>query len=121
MKAGRDHQVPLSCQALDILKTQRDQRLNQYIFPGRKQDRPLSSIVKPLKSLGVRDATVHGFRSSFTDWAGDETDYPPDLIEICLAHASGDKTTQAYRRKEALERRRPIMQDWANFCDSACS
>ena len=63
--------------------------------------------------------TVHGFRSSFRDWAGNETSYPRDLIETALAHVIGDKAEQAYRRSDALEKRRKLMETWAMHCDPA--
>jgi integrase len=62
------------------------------------------------------DATVHGFRSTFRDWAGDRTTFPRELAELALAHAVGDETEQAYRRSDALEKRRPLMKAWADFC-----
>lgn len=61
------------------------------------------------------DCVPHGFRSSFRDWAGDSTEYPRELLEAALAHTVSSKVEAAYRRKDALERRRPLMQDWADF------
>jgi integrase len=62
------------------------------------------------------DITVHGFRSSFRDWAGNETDYPRELIETALAHVIGNRAEQAYRREDALEKRRRLMNEWAKYC-----
>lgn len=117
-KARREHRVPLSDRALDILKKTMSRRLNDLVFPGQK-GRPMSdmSLSAVLRRLKV-DATVHGFRSSFRDWAGDATDYPRDLAEAALAHLVGDETERAYRRGDALERRRALMEDWAQYLAS---
>jgi len=68
--------------------------------------------------MEVKGATVHGFRSTFRDWCGNRTSYPRELAEHALAHAIGDKAEQAYRREDALERRRPMMEEWATFCQA---
>jgi integrase len=70
-----------------------------------------------LRRMRIADATVDGFRSSFRDWAGNVTDYPREIIETALAHVIGDKTEQAYRRGDALEKRRAVMEAWASYCD----
>jgi integrase len=128
-KQGRVHQVPLSNQAMVILTNRRDymgilgdiyQRPHSpYVFTGWKQKRPLSSkaMHHVLNSMGV-DVTVHGFRSTFRDWCGDETEFAREHVEACLGHAVGNGTEQAYRRGTALEKRRVIMQAWADFCHS---
>ena len=67
--------------------------------------------------MKIENATVHGFRSSFRDWAGNETGYPRELIETALAHVIGDKAEQAYRRSDALEKRRDLMEAWAGYCE----
>ena len=72
-----------------------------------------------LHKMGVK-ATTHGFRSSFRDWAGDETDYARETIEECLAHLVGNTTEQAYRRRTGLEKRRALMAQWADHCCSLC-
>jgi integrase len=69
-----------------------------------------------LRNMGVRVATVHGFRSSFRDWAGDKTNFQRETIEECLAHQVGNGTEQAYRRSDALEKRRVIMDKWSEYC-----
>ena len=117
MKTKRFHQVTLSDQALAILAHQNAVKINRFVFPGQKTDRPLSSLQTPLERLNVTAASVHGFRSSFRDWIGDTTEHPADLAELCLSHVFGDKTVSAYRRMEAVERRRPLMQDWADYCE----
>jgi integrase len=87
-------------------------KCSQFVFPGRHG--PLSrSAVAELVPPG---ATIHGFRSSFRDWCGEETSFPRDLAEACLAHVSGDATERAYRRGDALEKRRMLMEEWAQHC-----
>jgi integrase len=119
MKAGRPHQVPLSGRAVDILKslTTPGVQPTGFVFVGQKPGTPLSNMamLECLRDLRGRGATVHGFRSSFRDWAGDKTDYPRDIAEAALAHVLKDKTEAAYRRSTALEQRRAMMNDWANY------
>jgi integrase len=116
MKGGREHRVPLVPRALKILATVKKLRTSDFIFPGQRGDRPLSdmSLSAVLRRLKV-DATVHGFRSSFRDWAGDATTFPRELAEAALAHAVGDETERAYRRGDALKRRRELMEAWALY------
>ena len=113
MKSGRSHRVQLSNTALAVLKTYPQK--TDYCFPGIKPGQPISgkTFSDLLEGTG---ATVHGMRSSFRDWAGNETSYPREIIEQCLAHVVGGKTEQAYRRQDALERRRELMEAWADFC-----
>jgi len=121
MKAGREHRVPLSKQALAIVEKAKAARTSDYIFAGNGSDRPLSNLAMTmlLRRMKVEDVTVHGFRSSFRDWAGEETTFPREVVEAALAHVIGDKAEQAYRRGDALEKRRKLMQAWAAFCDNA--
>ncbi|AHY50544.1 MULTISPECIES: tyrosine-type recombinase/integrase [Bradyrhizobium] len=116
MKGGREHRVPLVPRALEILEQMKKLRTSNIIFPGFRDDRPLSdmSLSAVLRRLKV-DATVHGFRSSFRDWAGDATDFPRELAEAALAHLVGDETERAYRRGDALKRRRELMEAWAEY------
>lgn len=116
MKAKREHRVPLSKEAVKLLQAiPRGSSGNALLFPGTKgaelSDMSLSAVLRRMKV----DAVPHGFRSTFRDWAGDRTEYPRDLAEFALAHAIGDKTEEAYRRKAAVERRRLMMEDWTNF------
>ena len=94
-----------------------------FIFPGRKAGRPLSNMAMEviLRRMGMkeRNVTVHGMRSSFRDWAGEETDYSRELAELSLSHTIGDAVERAYRRGDAVERRRPLMEAWAEFANSA--
>ena len=118
MKAGREHRVPLSESALAVLEKFGEARVSEFIFPGQGAGRPLSEMV--LRRMLRRDAdvvTVHGFRSSFRDWAGNETHFPRELAEAALAHVVGDKAEQAYRRSDALEKRRALMEAWAQWCE----
>jgi integrase len=118
MKAGVAHVVPLGDRAMDILKDQYAIRCSQFVFPGHRDNRPMSNtgMLTVLQRLGA-DVTTHGFRSSFRDWAGDLSGFPRDVIEMALAHAVGDATEQAYRRGRALEQRRKLMDAWAAYCE----
>ena len=115
MKMKKEHRVPLSNRAVDILKSQPRIDGNPLVFPAPRgsqmSDATMSAV---LKRMNV-DATVHGFRSSFRDWCGDYTNYPRDLAEQCLAHGADDPVEAAYRRCDALERRREIMNEWSKF------
>ncbi len=115
MKMKKEHRVPLSDRALSILKSQPRIDENPLVFPALRgsqmSDATMSAV---LKRMGI-DATVHGFRSSFRDWCGDYTNYPRDLAEQCLAHGADDPVEAAYRRGDALERRREIMNEWSKF------
>jgi integrase len=103
MKAGREHRVPLSPRALEILDVAEPLRRGGYVFPTFRSDKMMSDMALSalLKRMGVR-ATTHGFRSSFRDWAGEATTFPREVAEAALAHAVGDETERAYRRGDAL-------------------
>jgi integrase len=118
MKAGREHRVPLSDRAVEILGKLNEMRVSDFVFPGRRHQAPLSSsaMEKVLQRMGV-DVTVHGFRSAFRDWAGNETHFPREMAEHALAHVIGDKAEQAYRRSDALEKRRALTEAWAQWCE----
>ncbi len=120
MKAGREHRVPLSGRALAIIGIMAAARIGDFIFPGQKKGKPLSGMAMEmmLRRMKVENATVHGFRSSFRDWAGNETNFPRELAEQALAHVIGDKAEQAYRRGDALERRRALMEAWSKHCEA---
>ena len=98
MKAGREHRVPLSERAVAILRQLAEIRTGDFVFPGQRKGRPLSNMAMEmmLRRMKADSITVHGFRSSFRDWAGNETHYPRDLIETALAHVIGDKAEQAF-------------------------
>lgn len=122
-KAKRAHRVPLSERVLEILKLLKKFRINDYLFAGQKKDKPISSgtIEMSLRRMGIKNATPHGFRSSFRDWAGDKTNFQREVIEAAMAHLIGDKAEAAYRREDALEKRRLLMQSWADFCGGVTS
>jgi integrase len=119
MKAGRAHRVPLPARAAAILRQLAEIRTGDFVFLGQRKNRPLSgrAMNATLQRMTAGTVTVHGFRSSFRDWAGNETSYPRDLIETALAHVVGDAAEQAYRRSDALEKRRELMEAWAAYCD----
>lgn len=118
MKTGREHRVPLPPRALEILGllAQIKGRAGDLVFPGQKRGTPLSDMTMTalLRRLNV-NATAHGFRSSFRDWAGDHTTFPREVAEAALAHAVGDATEAAYRRSDALEKRRALMAAWDQY------
>ncbi|MEP9354835.1 integrase arm-type DNA-binding domain-containing protein [Xanthobacter sp. KR7-65] len=122
MKAGKVHRVPLTAVMLDALERaknlQPDPGRDKFIFPGGRRGQPLSvmALDMQLRRLEV-DVTVHGFRSSFRDWAGEETSFPREVAEASLAHAVGDATERAYRRADALEKRRQMMEAWMRFVE----
>lgn len=134
MKAGREHRVPLAPQVVELLKAVAKARVSSapdaMVFPGRR-GKPMSvmtpamvlrRLAKAWKGEGPApwaEATVHGFRSAFRDWVGEETNFPREIAEAALAHVIGDATERAYRRSDALERRRELMIAWANFAMSA--
>ena len=126
MKGGEEHTVPLSNAALRLLQPLHENRLSNYVFPGNDSPRAknkacLSQMAMEmlLRRMGVENATVHGFRSSFRDWCGDETDFPREIAEAALAHKIKSDVERAYRRSKALEKRRVLMEAWAAFCDRA--
>ena len=120
MKAGREHRVPLVPRALAILDEAESLRRGDYVFPSFRADKPLSNAAFDalMTRMGVSGATPHGFRSSFRDWAGEMTNHPREVAEAALAHAVGDAVELAYRRGDALTKRRALMNDWAAFLDS---
>ncbi len=116
-KAAREHRVPLCERALAILEEMGTVRAGDYVFPGQRPGRPLSGMAfEMLLRRSNSPYTAHGFRSSFRDWAGNETHFPRELAEHALAHVIGDKAEQAYRRSDALARRRELMEAWARLC-----
>jgi integrase len=118
MKSGREHRVPLSQAAVDILTKMRALSVSDYVFPGGRANAPLSdvSLSKPLTKLGAGEFTVHGFRSSFRDWCGEATEFQREVAEAALAHSVGDSVELAYRRGDALQKRRKLMDSWADYC-----
>ena len=117
MKAGKEHAIPLSDRAIGILRALRDQSEGEFVFPGPKGG-PLSNMagLQLLKRMNRADLTVHGFRSTFRDWAGESTAHPREVIEHALAHQLKDKAEAAYQRGTLFEKRRALMADWAAYC-----
>lgn len=119
MKADREHRIPLSEAAMKVLEAMKEARVDDYIFPGWKSGTPLT-IAAPLallqRDMEYADLTVHGFRSSFRDWAAETTNFPRDLCEAALAHVIESKAEAAYQRGDKLERRRKLMEAWALYC-----
>jgi integrase len=118
MKSGVEHRKPLSDRAIEILNAFYETRLSDYVFPGVGRGTHISNLTmnKALTTAGGKDFTVHGFRSSFRDWAGEETTFPEAIAEQALAHIIGDETVRAYRRGDALAKRRKLMEAWAKYC-----
>ncbi len=122
VKSGREHRVPLSPAALTIINAMQDVRATEhgggFVFPGGKWGRPLSdaALWAALKRTGRSNLTVHGFRSTFRDWAAERTNYPREAAEMALGHAVGDKVEAAYRRGDLFEKRRKMMDAWADYC-----
>jgi len=119
MKAGREHRVPLASRAVAILRQLEKVNTGEFVFPGQARNKPLSNMAMEmvLRRMKIEDATVHGFRSSFRDWAGNVSSAPREVVETALAHVIGDKAEQAYRRRDALEKRRKLMEAWAGYCE----
>lgn len=118
MKAGAAHRVPLSAQALALLEGLPRFAGSDLLFPSPRGGQLADMAMTALMRRRGLAYVPHGFRSTFRDWAGDHTEYPREIVESALAHAVGNRVEAAYRRKDALERRRPLMQDWGNFLDS---
>ncbi|GHE70661.1 integrase [Camelimonas fluminis] len=123
MKAGVEHQVPLTDRAIEILCLVRQlqpvgETTDALVFPGQNRGRPLSdmSLTAVMRRQIDGEFTVHGFRSSFRDWAGDCTPFPREVCEAALAHTTGNAVERAYRRGSALEKRRELMDAWERFC-----
>lgn len=123
MKARTEHRVPLSTAALAVLNEVRPLSIkgDGWIFPAQNRLKPLSqmSMLMLLRRMEVEDCTVHGFRSTFRDWAGDCTNFQRELIEAALSHTVGNAVERAYRRSDAFAKRQRLMQAWAGFCAKA--
>ena len=116
MKAGKEHRVPLSDAALEVLALQKFAD-SPFVFPGKGGKAPLSNMAMEmvLRRMKFDEITVHGFRSTFRDWGSETTDYPNEVLEMALAHAVGDKVEAAYRRGDLFQKRVSLMSDWALF------
>jgi integrase len=122
MKAKREHRVPLSDGALAVLQKMQALRPagddDPYVFPGGKEGKPLSNtaMLELRQRMGRTSITVHGFRSTFRDWAAERTNFPREIAEMALAHVVGGKSELAYWRSDLFEKRRKLMQQWETFC-----
>jgi len=126
VKAAREHRVPLSDAALDVLEKVRPLALTVDgkpepagpVFPGPRRALPMSNMtmLMLLRRMKRDDLTAHGFRSTFSDWAAERTAYPREVVEMALAHAVENKVEAAYRRGDLFEKRRQLMDSWAKFC-----
>ena len=121
MKSDRDHRVPLSKPALAILEQMKRLRRDEYVFPGNEKNAPLSNmaILTLLHRMGRSDITGHGFRSTFKDWTAECTNFANEVSEMALAHVVGDKVEAAYRRGVMFEKRRRLMEAWAQYCTAS--
>lgn len=116
MKNGKPHDVPLSDGAMTVLEEAEQLKRNEYVFPGaRGKQLSVMALTMAMRRTGAGVYTPHGFRSAFRDWAGDETNFQRDDIEQCLAHTVRDKTERAYRRSNALLKRRQILDAWWKY------
>jgi integrase len=118
MKAGKEHRVPLSDAPLAILEELSKFRQGDFVFPGRRTGQPISNMAMTmtLRRMGRGGLTVHGFRSTFRDWAAERTGFPAEVAEMALAHTVADKVEAAYRRGDLFQKRRQMMDAWARFC-----
>jgi integrase len=119
MKVRKEHRVPLTGRAVEILKAL--PRETDFVFPGGRKGAPISNMAMAqlLKRIERLDITVHGFRSTFRDWAAERTSYPNHIVEMALAHVIGDKVEAAYRRGDLFDKRRKLMEAWAAYCTAA--
>lgn len=118
MKSDKEHRVPLSPRADELLGAVGKFKTGEFVFPGQKPVSSLSNMafLQLLKRMG-EDVTAHGFRSTFRDWAAERTMHSREVVEMALAHAIGNKVEEAYRRGDLFEKRRKLMIDWAVYCD----
>ena len=119
MKAGHEHRIPLTARAVDFLKAMTRLHDNDHVFPGAAKGKPLSgmAMTMQLRRMKRGDITVHGFRSTFRDWASEQTSFPHETCEHALAHRISDKAEAAYRRGDQFEKRRLLMDAWQTFCE----
>jgi integrase len=117
MKAKKEHRVPLSDRAMAIIDDLAPLRgESEYLFPGVRGGLSAGLMLSQLWRMGRADLTVHGFRSTFRDWAAETTNFPSEVVEMALAHAIGNRVDAAYRRGDLFDKRRRLMNQWANYC-----
>ncbi|MFP3475303.1 tyrosine-type recombinase/integrase [Burkholderia ambifaria] len=119
MKMRKEHRIPLSARAIALVRAQQKLKRGDYVFPGARDKKPLSNMamLQLLERMKRNDITVHGFRSTFRDWAGETTHYPREVCEAALAHGIKDKAEAAYARGDLFTKRAALMQDWDKHCD----
>jgi integrase len=112
--------VPLSATALAIVKRLKAIRQNDFVFPGERRNKSLSnmSLLMMLRRVGRGDLTVHGFRSTFRDWAAEQTNFSREVAEAAFAHVIADRTEAAYRRGDLFEKRHRLMTAWSTYCQA---
>jgi integrase len=118
MKSRCEHRVPLSDPVIALLQALPRLVGNDFVFPGQYNNQPMDArtLTMTLKRIGYRHITIHGFRSTFRDWAAEQTNYPREVAEAALAHVLENKTEAAYRRSDLFEKRRRVMEEWARYC-----
>lgn len=119
MKAKREHRVPLSSKAVSLLSALPYLDGTELVFPGTSGQLSNMSLTAVLRRMNRGDLTAHGFRSTFRDWAAEQTAYPSEVVEMALAHTIGNKVEAAYRRGDLFDKRRRLMDDWAKYCGTA--
>ena len=114
----KEHRIPLAPAAVAVLEKMRERAEGEFVFPGLKPGASLSegAMRSALIRMGRADLTVHGFRSSFRDWAAEQTNFPREAAEMALGHAVGSAVERAYQRGELLRKRRLLMEAWAAYC-----
>ncbi|SBW04857.1 Integrase family protein (fragment) [uncultured Alphaproteobacteria bacterium] len=120
MKGRKDHRIPLSKAAMTVLTKMAEVRQGAFVFPGERKERPFSNMafLQLLRRIGRADITTHGFRSTFKDWASEQTDFPNEVTEMALAHSIPSKVEAAYRRGDLLDKRQELMEAWGAFCSA---
>ena len=116
MKTDEDHRVPLTDEMQAIIEPLRAMK-SEYVFEGQKRHKPLSnmSMLMLLRRMNVDDVTVHGFRSTFRDWASEVANAPREVVEMSLSHRVGPDVERAYTRSDLIDKRRILMQEWSSF------
>jgi integrase len=120
MKAGQEHRVALSQCAVDLLRSLPTEDGNDFVFIGPRSGDGLSSaiLMQCLRRMGHGGISVHGFRSTFRDWAAEQTNFPREVCELALAHKVGDKVERAYQRGDLLKKRFLLTEAWSKYCSS---
>jgi len=119
MKSGKPHRAPLSARAVAIIESLAETRDGEFVFPGGKPGKPLSSMAMAMQLRRMKEGgiTVHGFRSAFRDWAAETTSFPHEVCEMALAHVIANKAEAAYRCGDLFDRRRELVEAWASYCE----